>query len=95
MKAKFFATEIDLFIMFSLREERCLSLWFCVEVKAEAKKEDDVPQQASAANEWVPAEGDRSGQVKPEEDRYASQSRKRPYEDSRGYGYYEHREDRR
>ncbi|XP_036435766.1 heterogeneous nuclear ribonucleoprotein U-like protein 1 [Colossoma macropomum] len=65
------------------------------QVKTEPKKEEDAPQQAKTANEWKPEEGDQSGQVKTEDDRYSSHSRKRPHDDSRGYGYYEHREDRR
>ncbi|XP_072530819.1 heterogeneous nuclear ribonucleoprotein U-like protein 1 isoform X2 [Salminus brasiliensis] len=65
------------------------------EVKAEPKKEDDEPQQAETANAWMPVEGDQSGQVKSEDYRDTSYSRKRSYDDSRGYGYYEHREDRR
>ncbi|XP_017541534.1 heterogeneous nuclear ribonucleoprotein U-like protein 1 isoform X2 [Pygocentrus nattereri] len=63
--------------------------------KTEPKKEEDAPEQAKTANEWKPVEGDPSLQVKTEDDRNSSHSRKRPYDDSRGYGYYEHREDRR
>ncbi|KAL6463449.1 hypothetical protein MHYP_G00278400 [Metynnis hypsauchen] len=65
------------------------------QVKTEPKKEEDPPEQAKTANEWKPVEGDQSLQVKTEDDRNSSHSRKRPYDDSRGYGYYEHREDRR
>ncbi|XP_051974062.1 heterogeneous nuclear ribonucleoprotein U-like protein 1 [Xyrauchen texanus] len=61
------------------------------EVKAECKKDEDVPQQAEQANEW----GAMDVQVKTEDDRNSSHNRKRPYDDSRGYGYYEHRDDRR
>ncbi|XP_066514710.1 heterogeneous nuclear ribonucleoprotein U-like protein 1 [Hoplias malabaricus] len=66
------------------------------EVKAEPKKED-VPQQAKTENEneCTSMKGDESSQVKTEDDRQTSYSRKRAYDDSRGYGYYEHREDRR
>uniref|UniRef100_A0A9J8BKY7 SAP domain-containing protein n=1 Tax=Cyprinus carpio carpio TaxID=630221 RepID=A0A9J8BKY7_CYPCA len=38
---------------------------------------------------------DWDAQAKSEDDRYSSNSRKRSYDDSRGYGYYEHREERR
>ncbi|XP_051520303.1 heterogeneous nuclear ribonucleoprotein U-like protein 1 [Myxocyprinus asiaticus] len=61
------------------------------EVKAEYKTDEDVPQQAEQANEW----GAMDAQVKTEDDRNMSQDRKRPHDDSRGYGYYEHRDDRR
>ncbi|KAK3508762.1 hypothetical protein QTP70_004239 [Hemibagrus guttatus] len=60
----------------------------------EPKKDDDTQQQEEAANDWMPAEDGRAAQVKTEDDQQTSQSRKRPYDDSRGYGYYEHREDR-
>ncbi|XP_058238597.1 heterogeneous nuclear ribonucleoprotein U-like protein 1 isoform X2 [Hemibagrus wyckioides] len=65
------------------------------DVKAEPKKNDDTPQQEEAANNCVPAEDGRAAHVKTEDDQQTSQSRKRPHDDSRGYGYYEHREDRR
>lgn len=55
------------------------------EVKPEEKADGDAPQQA----------GDWDAQAKSEDDRYSSYSRKRSYDDSRGYGYYEHREERR
>uniref|UniRef100_A0A8C1IH63 Heterogeneous nuclear ribonucleoprotein U like 1 n=1 Tax=Cyprinus carpio TaxID=7962 RepID=A0A8C1IH63_CYPCA len=55
------------------------------EVKTEYKADEDVPQQAA---DW-------DAQVKSEDDRCSSYSRKRSYDDSRGYGYYEHREERR
>lgn len=54
-----------------------------------------MPPKEEAANEWTPMEGDQPAQVKTEDDHPPSQSRKRPYDDGRGYGYYEHREDRR
>nr|XP_055056450.1 heterogeneous nuclear ribonucleoprotein U-like protein 1 [Misgurnus anguillicaudatus] len=58
---------------------------------SEVKTEEDVPQQAEQANEW----GATDAQVKTEDDQYASYSRKRSYDESRGYSYYEHRDDRR
>ncbi|XP_060719339.1 heterogeneous nuclear ribonucleoprotein U-like protein 1 isoform X2 [Tachysurus vachellii] len=61
----------------------------------EPKKDEDMPQQEEAANDWIPSEGDRAAQVKTDDDQQTSQSRKRPYDDGRGYGYYEHREERR
>ncbi|KAI5608398.1 heterogeneous nuclear ribonucleoprotein U-like protein 1 isoform X1 [Silurus asotus] len=68
-----------------------------VEAKEETKQEamDEAPQQEDAANEWPPVEGDQAAQVKKEDDQQTSHSRKRPYDDGRGHGYYEHREDRR
>lgn len=73
------------------------------EIKVEIKKEDEeeqLPQQPAAepGNEWQAMQVDQSdqgSQVKGEDDRYGSYNRKRPYEDNRGYGYYEHREDKR
>lgn len=61
----------------------------------ESKKDDDVPQQEETKNERTPMEGDQAAQVKTEDDQQTSHSRKRSYDDGRGYGYYEHREDRR
>uniref|UniRef100_A0A671P5R9 Heterogeneous nuclear ribonucleoprotein U-like protein 1 n=1 Tax=Sinocyclocheilus anshuiensis TaxID=1608454 RepID=A0A671P5R9_9TELE len=58
------------------------------EVKTEYKADEDAPQQAEQAGDW-------DAQAKSEDDRYSSYSRKRSYDDSRGYGYYEHREERR
>ncbi|KAI2664321.1 Heterogeneous nuclear ribonucleoprotein U-like protein 1 [Labeo rohita] len=58
------------------------------EVKTEYKADEDVPQQAEQASDW-------DAQAKSEDDRYSSYSRKRSYDESRGYGYYEHREERR
>ena len=47
---------------------------------------EQQPEQDGAGQmEQVKVEGDRGGQF----------SRKRPYEENRGYGYYEHREDKR
>lgn len=37
----------------------------------------------------------RAEQVKVEADKGGNYSRKRPYEESRSYGYYEHREEKR
>uniref|UniRef100_A0A673H7V0 SAP domain-containing protein n=1 Tax=Sinocyclocheilus rhinocerous TaxID=307959 RepID=A0A673H7V0_9TELE len=58
------------------------------EVKTENKANEDVPQQAEQVSDW-------DTQAKSEDDRCSSNSRKRSYDDSRGYGYYEHREERR
>lgn len=68
--------------------------YFC-ELKVESKKENDVPQQDEAANDGTHVAGDHAAQVKAEDEQQTSQSRKRSYDDGRGYGYYEHREDRR
>ncbi|XP_026109028.1 heterogeneous nuclear ribonucleoprotein U-like protein 1 isoform X1 [Carassius auratus] len=58
------------------------------EVKTECKADEDVPQQAEQGS-------DGDVQAKSEDDRHSSNSRKRSYDDSRGHGYYEHREERR
>ncbi|KAF5898338.1 heterogeneous nuclear ribonucleoprotein U-like protein 1 [Clarias magur] len=64
-------------------------------VKEESKKDNDVPQQDEAANDGTHVAGDHAAQVKAEDEQQTAQSRKRHYDDGRGYGYYEHREDRR
>ncbi|XP_064837150.1 heterogeneous nuclear ribonucleoprotein U-like protein 1 isoform X1 [Oncorhynchus masou masou] len=69
-------------------------------MKAELKKEQEQlkeekePQQPRAhhpepANEW---EAEQATQAKTEDNRH---NRKRPYDEGRGYGYYEHREEKR
>ncbi|XP_041947217.1 heterogeneous nuclear ribonucleoprotein U-like protein 1 isoform X2 [Alosa sapidissima] len=74
------------------------------EVKREEREGDERQQQgqeqqeqpaAEPANEWQAMQGDQGSQAKGEDDRYGSYNRKRPYEENRGYGYYEHREDKR
>lgn len=60
---------------------------------AEVKTEDTQTteqqrgQDGTAQAEQVKVEADRGGHYR--------DSRKRPYEENRGYGYYEHREDKR
>lgn len=61
-----------------------------MEVKAEddaepAERREDAQTEQQPAPEQVKVEGERSG----------SSSRKRHYDESRGYSYYEHREDKR
>ncbi|XP_035636867.1 heterogeneous nuclear ribonucleoprotein U-like protein 1 isoform X2 [Oncorhynchus keta] len=69
-------------------------------MKAELKKEQEQlkeekePRQPRAhhpepANEW---EAEQATQAKTEDNRH---NRKRPYDEGRGYGYYEHREEKR
>lgn len=60
----------------------------------EKEKEQEQPA-AEPGNEWEAMQDDQGSQAKGEDDRYGSYNRKRPYEESRGYGYYEHREDKR
>uniref|UniRef100_A0AAZ3PW72 Uncharacterized protein n=1 Tax=Oncorhynchus tshawytscha TaxID=74940 RepID=A0AAZ3PW72_ONCTS len=60
----------------------------------EQLKEEKEPQQPRAyhpepANEW---EAEQATQAKTEDNRH---NRKRPYDEGRGYGYYEHREEKR
>lgn len=69
----------DIFIYPNLLES------FEVKPEDKDKADEDAPQQS----------GDWDAQAKSEDDRYSSYSRKRSYDDSRGYGYYEHREERR
>ncbi|XP_024133376.1 heterogeneous nuclear ribonucleoprotein U-like protein 1 isoform X2 [Oryzias melastigma] len=64
------------------------------EVKVEVKAEDDAEpaeRREDAQTEQQPA----PEQVKVEGERSGSSSRKRHYDESRGYSYYEHREDKR
>lgn len=80
----------------------CHCEFFILEIKVELKTEDD-PEAAGDKQQDVqdtehPREEDgaaQAEQVKVEADRGGHYSRKRPYEESRGYGYYEHREDKR
>lgn len=73
-----------------------------LEVKVEVKMEDEPEaiegrQQDNHGTEQQ-REQDGAGhaeQVKVEADRGGHYGRKRPYEESRGYSYYEHREDKR
>ncbi|KAM9734246.1 LOW QUALITY PROTEIN: heterogeneous nuclear ribonucleoprotein U-like protein 1 [Menidia menidia] len=81
------------------------------EIKVDIKKEEVDPpeekQQDSRGAEQRPEQDatsqdatsqDGAGQAEPvksEDDRGGNHSRKRPYEESRGYSYYEHREEKR
>ncbi|XP_062241556.1 heterogeneous nuclear ribonucleoprotein U-like protein 1 [Platichthys flesus] len=72
------------------------------EVKVEIKTEEDAEpvgdrQQENQETEKKHEEGDAAqvDEVKVESDRGREHSRKRSHEESRGYGYYEHREDKR
>jgi len=68
----------------------------------EVKTEENVDpagdgEQDSQEKEQQPEQdaADQAEQVKVEGDRGGNYSRKRPYEESRGYSYYEHREEKR
>ncbi|XP_017554903.1 heterogeneous nuclear ribonucleoprotein U-like protein 1 isoform X2 [Pygocentrus nattereri] len=58
----------------------------------EAKPED---QQPEAASRWEDKEAQHTSQHKSQQDSGTHYGRKRHYDDSHGYGYYEHREDKR
>ncbi|XP_061104453.1 heterogeneous nuclear ribonucleoprotein U-like protein 1 [Conger conger] len=74
-----------------------------LDIKEETKEEEEEeePQQQQnqeepqPANEWGASEAPDAAEVKAEDDRQASYGRKRPYDEGRGHGYYEHREDKR
>ncbi|XP_064208564.1 heterogeneous nuclear ribonucleoprotein U-like protein 1 [Anguilla rostrata] len=72
-----------------------------LDIKEEKEEEQEEPQQLEKqeepqpANEWEAAEAQEADQVKTEDDRQAHYGRKRPYDEGRGHGYYEHREDKR
>ncbi|XP_072308963.1 heterogeneous nuclear ribonucleoprotein U-like protein 1 [Eucyclogobius newberryi] len=55
----------------------------------ESHKEEDQQQQESGEESGAPIE------VKTESEKGGTQGRKRPFEENRGYGYYEHREEKR
>ncbi|XP_031141187.1 heterogeneous nuclear ribonucleoprotein U-like protein 1 isoform X2 [Sander lucioperca] len=72
------------------------------EVKVEVKMEDDPeaagdPQQDNHGTEHpdVPGATNQAEQVKVEAEKSGNHGRKRPHEESRSYGYYEHREEKR
>uniref|UniRef100_A0A3B4T3L5 Heteroous nuclear ribonucleoprotein U like 1 n=1 Tax=Seriola dumerili TaxID=41447 RepID=A0A3B4T3L5_SERDU len=76
--------------------------FYHLEIKVEVKMEDDAEaaedRQQDIHKTEQQREQDGAGQaeqVKVEADRGGHYSRKRPYEENRGYGYYEHREDKR
>lgn len=66
-------------------------------------EEDAAPEAAEEKTEGAQRTEQQRGQdgaaqaeqVKTEADRSGHYSRKRPYEENRSYGYYEHREDKR
>ncbi|XP_060903092.1 heterogeneous nuclear ribonucleoprotein U-like protein 1 [Labrus mixtus] len=72
------------------------------EVKVEVKMEDEAEaasdeqerQDSPEAEQQQEQDAVKAEQVKAESDK-GGNSRKRPYEESRAYGYYEHREDKR
>jgi len=72
------------------------------EIKVEIKLEDnsgaagDSEQDIRETEQQRGEDGaDQAEQIKVEGDKGGQYGRKRPYEESRGYGYYEHREDKR
>ncbi|XP_041850279.1 heterogeneous nuclear ribonucleoprotein U-like protein 1 [Melanotaenia boesemani] len=72
------------------------------EIKVEVKTEQDAEAVEDRSQETQDADQQRgqdaagqAEQVKMEGDRGGNYSRKRPYEENRGYGYYEHREEKR
>ncbi|TKS80680.1 Heterogeneous nuclear ribonucleoprotein U-like protein 1 [Collichthys lucidus] len=70
------------------------------EIKVEVKKEDgpdaaEDEQQNIRETENQQDDAAQAEQIKAEADKGERHGRKRPYEESRGYNYYEHREDKR
>ncbi|XP_049431557.1 heterogeneous nuclear ribonucleoprotein U-like protein 1 [Epinephelus fuscoguttatus] len=72
------------------------------EIKVEVKTEDepeadrDTPRDSHGTEQQGGQDGaGQAEQVKTESDRGGNYGRKRPYEEGRSYGYYEHREDKR
>uniref|UniRef100_A0A8C7Y5B2 Heteroous nuclear ribonucleoprotein U like 1 n=1 Tax=Oryzias sinensis TaxID=183150 RepID=A0A8C7Y5B2_9TELE len=76
-------------------QEQQAVFFFIEEVKVEVKAEEE-PEPTESQREEAPTEQQpEPEQVKVEGDRGGSYSRKRHYDESRGYSYYEHREDKR
>lgn len=76
-----------------------------LEVKVEVKTETPIPDPEPTSIKQEDNHGAehqqgqdvtaRAEQAKVEADKGGSYSRKRPYEENRSYGYYEHREEKR
>lgn len=69
-----------------------------MEVKTEDEPEADrdTPRDSHGTEQQGGQDGaGQAEQVKTESDRGGNYGRKRPYEEGRSYGYYEHREDKR
>lgn len=77
-------------------------MFIILEVKVEIKMEDDSEAPGDREQDIHGTEQQRgedgtgqAEQAKVEADKSGHYGRKRPYEENRGYGYYEHREDKR
>lgn len=70
----------------------CHCSFFFLELKVEVKTEDDPEPAGDRQQDNHTAQAE---EVKVEADKGGHYSRKRPYEENRSYGYYEHREEKR
>lgn len=66
-----------------------------VKTEDEAEPAGDREQDIPRTEQQPEQEADQAEPVKVEPERGGHYGRKRPYEESRGYGYYEHREEKR
>lgn len=68
-----------------------------MEIKTEDESEPAEERQQDSEGPEQRGQGSagQAEQVKAEADRGGNYSRKRPYEENRGYSYYEHREEKR
>uniref|UniRef100_A0A671NCW4 SAP domain-containing protein n=1 Tax=Sinocyclocheilus anshuiensis TaxID=1608454 RepID=A0A671NCW4_9TELE len=81
--------------------EIALSLNICDLIALKVKNEDDIKteqqeqQRPAPGSEWEDLESQQNAEIKTEQDRHAHYGHKRRFDDSHGFSYYEHREDRR
>ncbi|XP_016431403.1 heterogeneous nuclear ribonucleoprotein U-like protein 1 isoform X3 [Sinocyclocheilus rhinocerous] len=61
----------------------------------EIKTEQQEQQRSDPGSEWEDQESQQNAESKTEQDAHAHYGHKRHYDESHGYSYYEHREDRR
>uniref|UniRef100_A0A8C1T3J9 Uncharacterized protein n=1 Tax=Cyprinus carpio TaxID=7962 RepID=A0A8C1T3J9_CYPCA len=66
-----------------------------VKNEGEIKMEQQGQQLPAPSSEWEDLESQQNTEIKTEQDRHGHYGHKRRYDESHGFSYYEHREDRR
>uniref|UniRef100_A0A8C1NMV2 B30.2/SPRY domain-containing protein n=1 Tax=Cyprinus carpio TaxID=7962 RepID=A0A8C1NMV2_CYPCA len=66
-----------------------------VKNEGEIKMEQQGQQRPAPSSEWEDLESQQNTEIKTEKDRHGHYGHKRRYDESHGFSYYEHREDRR
>uniref|UniRef100_A0A9J7ZJD2 Uncharacterized protein n=1 Tax=Cyprinus carpio carpio TaxID=630221 RepID=A0A9J7ZJD2_CYPCA len=66
-----------------------------VKNEGEIKMEQQGQQRPAPSSEWEDLESQQNTEIKTEQDRHGHYGHKRRYDESHGFSYYEHREDRR